>query len=260
MHQSEEWEIPPDQVALSEDEVHVWRVSVLQPLATIQDLRSLLSRDEIARAERFRFEKDCCRFIITHGLLRILLARYLNLPFVSASQLQFCTNAYGKPSLDLGMQDGVLNFNLSHSHELILFAFTYVRQVGVDIEYMRPDLDLESLVQHTFSPLENEMLRALPPSERMNAFYQCWSRKEAYIKARGKGLSIPLDSFDVSLRLGEPVALLNSREDPRETARWRMCALHPHPDYASALVVEGDDWHLRCWQVPPIEKRQGNGV
>jgi 4'-phosphopantetheinyl transferase len=260
MHHSEEWEIPPDQVVLSEDEVHVWRVSVLQPLATIRYLRSLLSRDEIARAERFRFEKDRYRFIVTHGLLRILLARYLNIPFVSASQLQFCSNAYGKPSLDLDMQDHVLNFNLSHSHELILFAFTYVRQVGVDIEYMRPALDFESLAQHSFSPLENEMLRALPTSERVKAFYQCWSRKEAYIKARGKGLAIPLDSFDVSLRSDEPAALLNSREDPHETARWRMCTLHPHPDYASALAVEGDGWHLHCWQLPPIEKRQGNGV
>src|SRR5271157_1795180 len=156
MNHSQEWEIPPDQVALSEDEVHVWRVSILQPLATIQYLRSLLSRDEIARAERFRFEKDHYRFIITHGLLRILLARYLNSPFINASQLQFCSNAYGKPSLDLDMQDRVLNFNLSHSHELILFAFTYVRQIGIDIEYMRPDLDLESLAQYSFSPLENE--------------------------------------------------------------------------------------------------------
>ena len=240
--------------------MHVWRVSILQPLATIQYLRSLLSRDEIARAERFRFEKDRYRFIITHGLLRILLARYLNSPFINASQLQFCSNAYGKPSLDLDMQDRVLNFNLSHSHELILFAFTYVRQIGIDIEYMRPDLDLESLAQYSFSPLENEMLRALPTSERMKAFYQCWSRKEAYIKARGKGLAIPLDSFDVSLRPDEPAALLNSREDPHETVRWKMCALHPHPDYASALVVEGDGWRLHCWQVPTIEKRQGNGV
>jgi 4'-phosphopantetheinyl transferase len=260
MHSTEGWEIPPDQVALLEDEVHIWRVSVFQPLATIQYLQSLLSRDEIARAERFRFEKDRYRFIITHGLLRMLLARYLNSPFLDASQLQFCTNAYGKPALDLDMQDHVLNFNLSHSHELILFAFTYLRQVGIDIEYMRPDLDFESLAQYSFSPLENEMLRALPPLERIKAFYQCWSRKEAYIKARGKGLAIPLNSFDISLRPGEPVALLNSREDPRETARWKMCALHPHPDYASALAVEGDGWRLHCWQAPPIEKRQGNGV
>ena len=252
-HNPKEWEIPTEQVILSEDEVHVWRASVLQPLATIQYLRSLLSGDEVARAERFYFEKDRHRFIITHGLLRILLARYLNTPFIDARQLQFCHNEYGKPSLDLATQDLTLNFNLSHSHELILFAFTYVRQVGVDIEYMRSDLDLEPLAEYSFSPLENEMLQTLPISARTEAFYRCWSRKEAYIKARGKGLAIPLDIFDVSLRPDEPAALLHSREDPHETARWRLCALHPDPRYAGALAVEGDGWHLRCWQVGRID-------
>ena len=178
-----------------------------------------------------------------------MLARYLNTPFIDARQLQFRHNEYGKPSLDLATQDLTLNFNLSHSHELILFAFTYVRQVGVDIEYMRSDLELEPLAEYSFSLLENEMLRALPISARTEAFYRCWSRKEAYIKARGKGLSIPLDIFDVSLRPDEPAALLNSREDPHETARWRLCALHPDPNYAGALAVEGDGWHLRCWQL-----------
>jgi 4'-phosphopantetheinyl transferase len=247
MRNPEEWERPPSQVILSENEVHVWRTSVLQPLATIQKLRSLLSKDEIARAERFYFEKDRHRFIVSHGLLRKLLARYLNIPLMSASQLRFCNNDYGKPSLDLDRQDGTLNFNLSHSDGLVLFAFTYVRQIAVDIEYMRPDLDYQSLAEHYFSPLENQMLRALPVSARLEAFYQCWTRKEAYIKARGKGLSIPLDIFDVSLWPDEPAALLNSREDPQETARWILHALHPDPNYAAALAVEEHSWHLRCW-------------
>src|SRR6266849_2427305 len=164
MHNTEEWKIPPEAVILSEDEVHVWRVSSLQPLPTIQYLRSLLSGDEVARADRFHFEKDRHRFIVTHGLLRILLARYLNTALIDACQLRFCYNDYGKPSLDLGTQDHALNFNLSHSHELVLFAFTCIRQVGVDIEYMRPSLDHESLAEHYFSPLENEMLRVLPTS------------------------------------------------------------------------------------------------
>jgi 4'-phosphopantetheinyl transferase len=251
MHNAKEWEVPPEQVILSEDEVHVWRACVLQPLATIQNLRSLLSEDEIARAERFYFEKDRHRFIVSHGLLRILLASYLNTPFIGASQLRFSNNDYGKPSLDLDRQDWTLNFNLSHSGELVLFAFTSTRQIGVDIEYMRPILDYQSLAEHYFSPLENRMLQALPASARLEAFYQCWTRKEAYIKARGKGLSIPLDLFDVSLRPDEPAALLNSREDPQETERWRLCALHPDPNYAAALAVEGHGWHLRCWQLLP---------
>ncbi len=249
MQATEEWQLSPKQLTLSENEVHVWRASVLQPLAAIQNWRSLLSEDEIARAERFYFEKDRRRFIVSHGLLRILLARYLNTPLISAGQLRFCQNEYGKPSLDLDRQDCGLNFNLSHSGELVLFAFTYVRQIGIDIEYMRPSLDYQSLVEHYFSPLENQMLQALPTSARLEAFYQCWTRKEAYIKARGKGLSLPLDIFDVSLRPDEPAVLLNSREDPLETERWRLCALHPDPNYAAALVVEGHNWHLRCWHL-----------
>ncbi len=249
MQTTEEWQLSPKQLTLLKDEVHVWRASVLQPLAAIQSWRSLLSEDEIARAERFYFEKDRRRFIVSHGLLRILLARYLNTPLISAGQLRFCQNEYGKPSLNLDKQDCALNFNLSHSGELVLFAFTYVRQIGIDIEYMRPSLDYQSLVEHYFSPLENQMLQALPVSARLEAFYQCWTRKEAYIKARGKGLSIPLDIFDVSLRPDEPAVLLNSREDPLETERWMLCALHPDPNYAAALAVEGHNWHLRCWHL-----------
>lgn len=227
MYDAKGWEIPANKVILSEDEVHIWRAYVLQPMGTIHYLRSLLSGEEVARAERFYFEKDRHRFIVTHGLLRILLADYLNASVIDAHELHFCYNDYGKPVLDLDMQDHNLSFNLSHSHELVLFAFTYVRQIGVDIEYMRPDIDHESLAEHTFSPLENEMLQVLPVSARMEAFYQCWARKEAYIKARGKGLAIPLDIFDVSLKPGEPAVLLNSREDPHEAARWKLCALHP---------------------------------
>ncbi len=249
MQTTEEWQLSPKQLKLSKDEVHVWRASVLQPSAAIQSWRSLLSEDEIARAERFYFEKDRRRFIVSHGLLRILLARYLNTPLISAGQLRFCQNEYGKPSLNLDKQDCALNFNLSHSGELVLFAFTYVRQIGIDIEYMRPSLDYQSLVEHYFSPLENQMLQALPVSARLEAFYQCWTRKEAYIKARGKGLSIPLDIFDVSLRPDEPAVLLNSREDPLETERWMLRALHPDPSYAAALTVEGHNWHLRCWHL-----------
>lgn len=248
MNDAKEWKVPISQVILLHDEVHIWRAYVRQSLATIYYLRSLLSGEEVARAERFYFEKDRHRFIITHGLLRTLLAGYLNSSALNAHKLHFCSNDYGKPSLDLH-QTHSLNFNLSHSHELIVFAFSYMRQIGVDIEFMRPDIDHESLAKHTFSPLENEMLQTLPVSARMEAFYQCWARKEAYIKARGKGLAIPLDIFDVSLKPGEPAALLHSREDPHETARWRLCALHADPNYAGALAVEGDGWHLRCWQV-----------
>jgi 4'-phosphopantetheinyl transferase len=204
----------------------------------------VLTADEIARAEHFSFEKDRNRFVVARGLLRVLLAAYLR---VEPQQLRFCYNAYGKPALDDALQECALQFNLSHSQGLALFAFAYQRVVGIDVEYMRAGIEYEQLAQHFFSPYEHEVLQALPNEMRREAFFNCWTRKEAYIKARGEGLSIPLDAFAVSLRPGESAALLNNREDLREVTRWSLCALAPGTEYAGALAVEGSGWRLSCW-------------
>jgi len=143
-----------------------------------------------------------------------------------------------------------LQCNVSHSHELALLAFSYRRELGVDVEYMRTNIEYEDLARHSFSPNEQAVLLALPPEVRQQAFFNCWTRKEAYIKARGMGLSLDLAIFDVSLVPGEPIALLASREDQREVARWRFYELDPGPGYAGALAVEGQEWALHCWQWP----------
>src|SRR5205823_1032898 len=157
-------------------------------------------------------------------------------------------NAYGKPALSSPESELGLNFNLSHSHHIALYAFTYSRNLGIDVEYMRSNVEYEQLAQHFFSPYENAILHAVPTDLKREAFFNCWTRKEAYIKARGEGLSIPLDVFDVSLRPGEPAALLDSREEAQEVARWSLYELAPGPDYAGAVAVEGHGLHLRCWQ------------
>ncbi len=239
------WNSPPGDLELSENEVHVWRASLNAPLAVIQNLQLSLTTDEATKAKRFHFEKHRNHFIVARGLLRTILSRYLD---IDPHQLRFCYNAYGKPSLDPSSHKSTLNFNLSHSHDLALYAFTYSRQVGIDIEYMRANVEYEELAKRFFSPDENAILHALPEAFKQEAFFNCWTRKEAYIKARGKGLSIPLESFDVSLRPGEPAALLNSREDPQETTRWSLQELKPGLGYAGALAVEGSGWHLHCWQ------------
>ena len=141
-----------------------------------------------------------------------------------------------------------LQFNLSHSAELALYAFTYQRQIGVDVEYMRPNIECDLLARSQFSPTEYTALQALPPLLQEKAFFLCWSRKESYIKAKGMGLSLPLDQFDVSLVPGEPAQLLDSREEAQATTHWSLHSLEPGNDYAGALTVEGFDWHLRCWQ------------
>jgi len=140
-----------------------------------------------------------------------------------------------------------LNFNLSHSHNLALFAYSYIGSVGVDIEYMRADVAVEQVARVSFSPREQALLLALPVEERRHAFYSCWTRKEAYIKGRGTGLSLEPNLFDVAFLPGEPAALLASREDPREPARWTLQALEPGAGYAGALAVEGHGWSLCCY-------------
>jgi 4'-phosphopantetheinyl transferase len=239
------WNPAGADVQLSAHEVHVWRISLQQRASTVACLQTMLARDEVTRAERFHFAKDRQHFIVARGVLRMLLGRYVG---QEPGQVQLRSNAYGKPFLLLPAQKTSLHFNLSHSHDLALIACTYAGQVGIDVEYMRPDIEYEQLAQHFFSPSEQQMLQAHPDAAKQQAFYTCWTRKEAYIKARGMGLSLPLDLFDVSLDPAEPAALLESREDPLETTRWVLHTLHPCPGYAATLAVEGKRWELRCWQ------------
>ncbi len=240
-----QWNIPPIHLRLLENEVHIWQAPLEVPVAIIQQFRRLLATEEVAKAERFYFEKDHNQYIVAHGLLRTLLGRYLN---TDPRQLCFCSNAYGKPSLQSPSHGATLHFNLSHSAGLALYAFAYSRQIGIDVEYKRADVQYEELAKYTFSPYENEVLRTLPANLKFDAFFNCWTRKEAYIKARGKGLSIPLDLFDVSLKPGEPAVLLQSREDAQEITRWSFQELTPRTGYAGALAVEGGWWQLRYWQ------------
>jgi len=237
--------VPPGTAELLENEVHVWRASLETASATRAALQRCLSPDEVQRANKFYFEKDRQHWIVAHGIVRTLLGMYLH---VDPTEIQFVTNEYGKPSIVSAASNGHLHFNLSHSDGLALYAFSIDREVGVDVEYMRSDIDYEELARYHFSPSENEQLQALPLSLREEAFFSCWSRKEAYIKAQGKGLSIPLDQFDVSLTPGKSAQLLASREDADATTHWSLHTLYPGPGYAGALVVAGFDWELLCWQ------------
>lgn len=238
---------PPSTLALAADEVHIWLASLEQPAECVQQFLATLAPDERTRAARFYFEKDRRHFIVARGILRALLGSYLQM---SASDLHFTYNPYGKPALGLLAHSPALSFNLSHSHEMALYAFTYGREIGVDIEYMRP-LALDEylqLAQHHFSPREYATLRARPAAERKQAFFNCWTRKEAYIKARGKGLALPLDSFDVSLAPNEPAELLASREAPYTVTDWTLRALMVPNEYAAALMAEGRAWQVCYWE------------
>lgn len=245
MSNDEIWSAPSTYPRLGENEVHVWKVALEQQASKSTFFRRLLIDTELERVGRFFFEKDRQYWIAAHAILRLLLGHYLDADPVS---LRFTTNTYGKPSLIQPSQSQHLHFNLSHSGNLALYALAYNREVGVDVEQRRSDIDYENLAAHYFSSHECATLRSLPLEIQEEAFFLCWSRKEAYIKARGKGLSLALDQFDVTLAPHEPARLLSCRGEPQAVERWSLRALTPQSGYAGALVAEGLDWQVSHWQ------------
>ncbi len=240
------WENPPERFDSPVHEIHVWRASLDLPSSGIQSLLAILSEDERARAERFRSSRDCQRSIASRGLLRLLLGRYLG---ADSSKIRFLYNREGKPGLaDEAIARG-LRFNVAHSQGLALFAFARGRELGVDLERMDAGVSAERIPEHFFSPRECAALRALPLEQQPEAFFACWTRKEAYIKAKGKGLALRLDQFDVALAPSEPVALLQTAEGSREVLRWSLHDLSPAPGYSGALAIEGRGCELRGWRL-----------
>jgi 4'-phosphopantetheinyl transferase len=230
-------------LALDVAEVHLWQASLDGRPADI--FESFLSADELARANRFHFTEDRTHFVVARGLLRNLLAAYLG---IDCAELRFSYGAKGKPFLLLDGRPQI-NFNLSHSHGRAAFAFSRGRELGVDLEYVKEDFEAELIATRFFSRSEVLALRTVPADLRNQAFFSCWTRKEAYIKARGEGLSMPLNEFDVSLKPDEPAALLNNYREERELQRWSMKAIPAPENYVGALVVEGHDWQLKSFSL-----------
>ena len=207
--------------------------------------RGMLGVDELARAARFRFERDRRRFITRRGLLRGTLGRYLG---AEPGEIRFVTSQHGKPGLAPPWAYSDLRFNLSHSAGLALYAFALGREVGVDIERERSDVVHDQLAERFFSPYERDVITSLPPEDRLGAFFRCWTRKEAFIKAHGEGLSLPLEAFDVSLDKRE-ARLLATRGGLGKPEGWSLQHLAPAPGFAAALAVEGRGWELRRWRL-----------
>ena len=239
------WTAPPPDLTLSAGVVHIWRASLDVPLDVLQQYRATLSVDEVERADRFYFERDRTHFTIARGVLRAILGRVLRL---EPARLRFRLNRYGKPELDI-IRDAIsLRFNVSHSGGLALYAVALDREVGVDVEELRAGVAFAQIAANTFSPMEYAAFRTLPPHLMMDAFFNCWTRKEAYIKARGMGLSLSLDRFDVSLVPGSPAALLRTADEPEAVRMWSLRDLTPGPGFVGAVAAEGHDWKLACWQ------------
>jgi 4'-phosphopantetheinyl transferase len=236
------WVPPPECLTLGAEEVHVWRVRLEQEPHLVQAFLEILSPDERVRAGKYHFHRDFVRFVIARGVLRDILSRYVS---VSPDKLRFFYDQYGKPRLSSCVVP--LCFNLSHAEGIALYAVSRVDATGVDIEYLRENFSTDEIAEHFFSANELVSLRALPPELRTVAFFNCWTRKEAYIKALGEGLSHPLDTFTVSIIPGQPARLLMA-DDPGEISRWTMMNLSAGVGYIASLVVEGKVRALRQWQ------------
>lgn len=240
------WPKPRGVPPLGKD-VHVWAATLDRPTPVLKSFWDILSHPEKARAERFHHETDRRRFVASHGMLRLLLGAYLQR---NPEDLRFDQSPQGKPSL-VEVRNGTLLFNMAHSEGLALYAVARDREVGIDVEWHREDLETKQIAEQFFSPAEVSTLRSIPRHQQKEAFFNCWTRKEAFLKAIGQGLSTELDQFEVAFAPGQKPAILKTVWNPGEALRWNLVALHPNPFYSAALVAEGRNIKLGCWTWDP---------
>ncbi|MGQ0445283.1 MAG: 4'-phosphopantetheinyl transferase family protein [Beijerinckiaceae bacterium] len=196
---------------------------------------ALLSDAERLRASRFAFDRDRRRFTIARAWLRRLLSARLG---VRPETVELVYGANGKPALARRFADSDLRFNVSHSDDVAVYAFVPRREIGVDVEAIRVIRDADDIAARFFSRRENEAYMALNPRDKPLGFFNCWTRKEAFIKALGDGLCHPLDRFDVSLTPGEPAKILRVESTPGDHCGWRMESFSPAPGFVAAVVTE----------------------
>lgn len=243
------WPLPPPNLPeLLRGDVHIWCASLSSFVESATEFAKVLSKDERERAQRYHFDLDRTRYLVWRGLLRTMLARYLR---TQACAIAFFYGPHGKPFLAYESADDPLFFNVSHCEDLALFAFTLNNSaIGVDIERVRSMPDLLELSTRLFSLRESGELTTLRSDRQQQGFFNCWTRKEAFVKAIGGGLSYRLDSFDVSLAPDTPAQILSIQRSSAEASKWILQALMPAVNYVAALAVRAERLRLCCWQAP----------
>lgn len=237
------WPVPRRQPTLKVDEVHVWAASLDRAAASVRALESLLSLQELSRAQRFRGDYDRRRYVVAHGILRRVLASYRQ---ADPKSLRFTIGKNGKPALSDESGRTALRFNLSHTEDMALIAVTLGREIGVDVERVRPIAELDSIVESYFTSSEGNTLRTLESTAKPAAFYRCWTRKESYAKATGGDLSVALGGFDTMLP--SVAADVGSRDEPPESSGWNLYELLPAEGYVGAVAVNGPVGRPSSWR------------
>jgi 4'-phosphopantetheinyl transferase len=244
--------------ALAENQVDIWQIQI-SGQGGVERRRQLLSPDEVQRADAFHFEKHRRRYIAARAAMRQILGIYTG---IVSKELVFSYGEKGKPELAGELKRSEIKFNLSHSQDIAVLAVTQNLTVGVDIEWINPEFATDEVAKRFFAAGEVRCLQALPGTERSDAFFACWTRKEAYIKALGEGLSVPLDSFEVAFGPDVPAALLQVIVNPTEVERWSMYDITVARGFRSALIVEGKGHRLRHmqWEEGQPEFRNRDGA
>ncbi len=215
------------------NEVHVWYFNVDDFSKEIEIYRRLLSLEEISRSKKFKFEKDRTLNIMARSALRTLSSLYLG---HTASAIEFKYGTYGKPDYNFPTD---LKFNVSHSGKLVVLAFVKDSEIGIDVEKIKTDFDVLNLAENFFSTTEVKMLHDVQQDDVYQAFYHCWTRKEAFIKAEGSGLSFPLDAFSVSMDENKKAKLLQTKWNSAEKNKWSLFSFSPTNEYVGAIAVRG---------------------
>jgi len=239
------WLSRNEPIPLAENEIHVWRASTNMPPSVGNQLAQWLSPDELARIGRYRFERDRLRFMTSRGILRILLGAYLEL---DPKQLIFDYGPHGKPHVNQESTQSPIQFNLSHSEDLSLFAFTKNARIGVDLEHLRPIPEVDQICERFFTLGEKTTMRGLPEDQKLEAFFTGWTRKEAYVKAMGESILPALDQVEVSLIPGESTHLIIDLDNPEMIDKFSLISLVPYKGYLAAIAVENKSWVIRHFE------------
>lgn len=246
------WRTPPNALLIETGQVHVWRVDLANLGQNLSRSEKLLSEDESIKAKKFYLNADRIKYICTRAAVREILGEYLG---VEPDSLIFSYSHHGKPYLaDLSIGKN-FTFNISHAGNLSLLAVTKDRRIGVDLEPLRKEDAIEPIARRFFTPEEARRLLAMPEALRPEAFFTCWTRKEAFIKAQGEGLSIPLNQFKVTFTKDEIPRLILADDVPGGSDQWSIFHLEAGEGYVGALVVEGIDLDVVGWDWRGIPDR-----
>jgi 4'-phosphopantetheinyl transferase len=243
------WLPPAGDISLGDADVHIWMASIELPDATISRLSAFLSKDELERAARFLHDRHRNKYIAGRAMMRDVISRYVD---DGPEDIAFAYLSHGKPELSGELRNSGIEFNLSHSGEVALCAVARNSAVGVDVEHIRELRDMQGLANRFFSSSEAEQLAREQEDQQLASFFRCWTRKEAYVKAIGQGITCPLDSFAVSLTADAPTRLLHIDQDSTIAAAWTMVTIIPAQQYVGALATTGkvETVHSWVWDLP----------